>query len=378
MKDGPQKYFSIQRSSTDAFTSHHVLVCRVSKRSSALAKSRSFQSLPFKSSFTDSVSSSHPCHMPVSKWQNGHHLERARSSHSRGYQITDAGGVRPAWKRVGSPSFQVPCTSEGNVWDSVVVQLVVRGPDKQCEHGSMCSVKVGSKLQIEVSLSAAPPSLGLSLALCSLSPSSDPYNYSHTLLVVNGCPAEAGVSLAMVPPLPCTNALLTKAFGFQLAPFYNNSIQFLHCRVQLCNREASCRGRVGSRNIPECHHTEDLCTRLGAAPLFLRPELQRTVTQPLLVTISAPTRPLVLTSTESDVHGVGIAAAVGVTLSSFFVGVILTAGLWCIHGRTGDYNFLQYISILTLPCLTILCLLCSPRHSDLVRTSVGLLAMMNV
>ncbi|XP_073506995.1 transforming growth factor-beta receptor type 3-like protein [Phyllobates terribilis] len=237
---------------------------------------------------------------------------------------------------------EFPCASGDNVWDSVVVQLVVRGPDKQCEHGSMCSVKVGSKLQIQVSLSAAPPSLGLSLALCSLSPSSDPYNYSHTLLVVNGCPADEGVSLTMVPPLPCTNALLTKAFGFQLAPFYNHSIQFLHCRVQLCYREASCRGRAGSRNIPECHSTEDLCSRISAAPLFLRPELQRTVTQPLLVTISAPTRPLVLSSTghkkvpvpehqESAVHGVGIAAAVGVTLSSFFVGVILTAGLWCIH-----------------------------------------------
>ncbi|KAM4036646.1 transforming growth factor-beta receptor type 3-like protein [Anomaloglossus baeobatrachus] len=239
---------------------------------------------------------------------------------------------------------EFPCTSEDNIWDSVVVQLVVRGPDKKCEHGSMCSVKVGSKLQIEVSLSAAPPSLGLSLALCSLSPSSDPYNYSRTLLVVNGCPADAGVTLSKVPPLPCTNTLLTTTFSFQLAPFYNNSIQFLHCRVQLCYRETSCKGSAGSRNIPECHNTKDLCTRVSAAPLFLRPELQRTVTQPLLVTISAPTRPLVLSSTgqkkvhasdhqESAVHGVGVAAAVGVTLSSFFVGVILTAGLWCIHSK---------------------------------------------
>ncbi|XP_069826377.1 transforming growth factor-beta receptor type 3-like protein [Dendropsophus ebraccatus] len=240
---------------------------------------------------------------------------------------------------------EFPCTLENNVWDSAVVQLLVRGPDKQCEHGSMCSVNVGSRLQIEVSLSAAPPFLGLSLALCSLSPSSDPFNNSHTLLVVNGCPADVGVSLTMAPPLPCIRALLAKSFSFQLAPFYNNSIQFLHCRVQLCYKETSCGGRAGSRNIPECHNTEDLCTGISAAPLFLRPELQRTVTQPLLVTISAPTRPLVQSSTgrkkspvsehqESAAHGVGIAAAVGITLSSFFIGVVLTAGLWCIHSKT--------------------------------------------
>ncbi|XP_056426746.1 transforming growth factor-beta receptor type 3-like protein isoform X2 [Hyla sarda] len=238
---------------------------------------------------------------------------------------------------------EFPCASENNIWDSAVVQLLVRGPEKNCEHGNMCSVKVGSKLHIEVSLSTAPPSLGLSLALCSLSPFSDPFNFSHTLLVVNGCPADLGVSLTMAPPLPCTKALLMKSFSFQLAPFYNSSIQFLHCRVQLCNKETSCS--AGSRNIPECHNTEDLCPRLSAAPLFLGPELQRTVTQPLLVTISAPTRPPlqpktghkklpVAESQESAVHGVGVAAAFGVTISSFFFGVMLIAGLWCIHSKT--------------------------------------------
>ncbi|KAM3926824.1 transforming growth factor-beta receptor type 3-like protein [Leptodactylus fuscus] len=246
-----------------------------------------------------------------------------------------------------------PCTLENNLLDSVVVQLLVRSPDKQCEHGSMCSVKVGSKLQVEVSLSAAPPPLGLSLALCSLSPSSDPFNYSHTLLIVNGCPADVGVSLTMVPPLLCHKDLLTKTFSFQLAPFYNNSIQFLHCRVQLCYEETSCSVGAGSRTIPVCQETQEHCTHIHAAPLFLRPELQRTVTQPLLVTISAPSRPLVRASTgrnrlpvsqpqELAIPRVGIAGAVGVTVSSFFVGVILTAGLWCIHGRTGDYGLLCF------------------------------------
>lgn len=117
----------------------------------------------------------------------------------------------------------------------------------------------------QVSLSTAPPSLGLSLALCSLSPSSDPFNYSHTLLVVNGCPADVGVSLMMAPPLPCTKALLTKAFSFQLAPFYNNSIQFLHCRVQLCYKETSCSGGGGSKNIPE---VSVLCSSFPCPLLF--------------------------------------------------------------------------------------------------------------
>ncbi|XP_072005209.1 transforming growth factor-beta receptor type 3-like protein [Engystomops pustulosus] len=240
---------------------------------------------------------------------------------------------------------EIPCPSEDNLLDSVAVQLLVRGPERPCEHGSMCSVKVGSKLHVEVSLSAAPPSIGLSLALCSLSPSSDPFDYSHTLLVVNGCPADVGVSLTLAPPLVCTKTLMTKTFDFQLAPFYNSSIQFLHCRVQLCSRKTSCDVSGSPRNIPECDNTEELCTRMSAAPLFLRPELQRIVTQPLVVTISAPTRPVWRSGTgvkklpvfqhqEPTVHGVGIAGAVGVTVSSFFIGMILTAGLWCIHSKT--------------------------------------------
>ncbi|XP_063786323.1 transforming growth factor-beta receptor type 3-like protein isoform X2 [Pseudophryne corroboree] len=246
-----------------------------------------------------------------------------------------------------------PCTShplpERSHMDSARVQFLVRGPDKLCEGGSMCSVKVGSRVQAEVSLSAALPILGLSLAQCSLSPSSDPFNNFHIPLLVDDCPVAVGVSLTLVPPKPCTKALPMKSFSFQLGPFYNNSIQFLHCRVQFCSKETLCSS-TETMAIPECRIPNDHCDQLTAPPLFLNPELQRTVTQPLLVTISGPSRPLLHPSTghkkpspparrEYGVQGVGVVAVVGVTLCSFFIGSLLTAGLWCIHIKTSpDYQ----------------------------------------
>ncbi|XP_075061943.1 transforming growth factor-beta receptor type 3-like protein [Mixophyes fleayi] len=210
----------------------------------------------------------------------------------------------PYNKQLKGPEY--PCTShmvsERSLMDSAIVQFLVRGPDKRCEGGRMCSMKVGSRVQAEVSLSAAPPALGLYLPLCTLSPSSDPFNYSHIPLLVDDCPAAVGVALTLVPPKPCTKVLPTKSFSFQLGPFYNNSIQFLHCRVQLCLKETLCSTSTETKTFPECQVPNDPCNHFTAPPLFLRPEFHRTVTQPLLVTITGPTRPLLHPSTGEYPH----------------------------------------------------------------------------
>ncbi|XP_068130651.1 transforming growth factor-beta receptor type 3-like protein [Hyperolius riggenbachi] len=236
--------------------------------------------------------------------------------------------------------------SEGGLMDSTVVQLLVRGPEKQqCEHGTMCSMKVESRIQAEVFLSAAPASLGLSLALCSLSASSNPFSQSHVPLLVNDCPAAAGVSLLSVPPKPCIKTPPTKSFSFQLGPFFNNSIQFLHCRVELCLQEKQCISSAELPQIPKCRAPGVSCSPLSTPSSFLKPVFQRTVTQPLLVTISAPSRPPLPSISEQKkfplpprqeypVQGVGTVAVVVVTLCSFFLGVMLTVGLWCIHNKT--------------------------------------------
>lgn len=229
--------------------------------------------------------------------------------------------------------------------DSAAVQLLVRGPDKQCEHGGICSMKVGSQVQAEVSLSAAPPSLGLSLTLCSLSASSNPFNQSHIPLLVNDCPYSAGVTFTLVTPKPCIKTPPRKSFSFQLDHFYNSSIQFLHCRVELCLQGTQCDTSTGVTKLPQCRIPGVPCTLFSASPSFLKPVFHRTVTQPLLVTISASSRnPLqslpgykrspLSTGREYSVQEVGVVAVIGVTLCSFFLGMMLTIGLWCIHKKT--------------------------------------------
>nr|DBA30105.1 TPA: hypothetical protein GDO54_006129 [Pyxicephalus adspersus] len=150
---------------------------------------------------------------------------------------------------------EFPCTSaemfRRGLMDSPVVHLLVRGPDKKCEHGGICSMKVGSRVQAEVSLSDAPSSLGLSLALCSLSASSNPFNLSHIPLLVNDCPLAAGVSITLVPPKPCIKTPPMKSFSFQLDPVYNSSVQFLHCRVDVCLQGAQCGTSTGVIKLPK-------------------------------------------------------------------------------------------------------------------------------
>lgn len=40
--------------------------------------------------------------------------------------------------------------------------------------------------------------------------------------------------------------------------------------------------------------------------------------------------------TEYSVQEVGVVAVIGVSLCSFFLGIMLTIGLWCIHKKTGE------------------------------------------
>ncbi|MEE6526213.1 hypothetical protein FKM82_026699, partial [Ascaphus truei] len=229
----------------------------------------------------------------------------------------------------------------------------VRGPEVQCERGGVCSVSAWSRVQAEVSLSPAPPSLGLSLLLCFLSPSSDPLTSSHIPLLVGGCPAAVGVTLPLAPPPPCSLTSPTRSFSFQLRPFYNHSIQFLHCRLELCARDTLlCRG-LRSPEVtatPKCPPQDDPCTGLSPHPSVPRMLFLRTVTQPLIVTIPAHSdspihpsaghrkspRPLPPppVRTERRTQGVGVVAAVGVTLCAFVIGVLLMAGLWFIQSKT--------------------------------------------
>ncbi|XP_041443119.1 transforming growth factor-beta receptor type 3-like protein isoform X2 [Xenopus laevis] len=238
-----------------------------------------------------------------------------------------------------------PCKSRLGLEHSLrasVAKMQVRGPAVHCERGGVCSVTMGSRVQVEVSLASAPPYLGLFLSLCALSPSSDPFNHSQQPLLANGCPLKPDVSLFLTPPTPCYTP--AKNFSFRLGPFYNHSIQFLHCHVAFCVQDPSlCRD--GGTNIPKCPIPDGTCSSISPPLLKTMAHYVRTVTQPLIVTIPVASNSLLQpraghktaplpTHAEPGVQGVSIAAAVGVTLCSFVIGVMLTAGLWLIHSKT--------------------------------------------
>ncbi|KAM4747781.1 transforming growth factor-beta receptor type 3-like protein [Rhinophrynus dorsalis] len=250
------------------------------------------------------------------------------------------------------PPCKSPVHLDRSLKATTVAQLQVHGPAVHCESGGVCSVSMGSRVQVEVSLPSAPPYLGLSLSLCALSPSSDPFNSSQLPLLVGGCPVSVGVSLSLVPHPPCSMPM--KNFSFHLGPYYNNSIQFLHCRVDLCMQDPQlCRGMksLGSMNIPKCPILDDPCKSFSHPSPEQKTLYLRTVTQPLIVNIPAPSIPFLKfsaahktahksplpplsTCTEERVQGIGVAAVVGVTLCSFFIGILLMAGLWFIHRKT--------------------------------------------
>ncbi|KAG8441253.1 hypothetical protein GDO86_006840, partial [Hymenochirus boettgeri] len=250
-----------------------------------------------------------------------------------------------------SQERESPCTSlaglERSFRDSTVAKIQVHGHGIHCERGGLCIVSIGNRIQAEVSLSPAPSYLGFFLSLCSLSPSSDPFNQSSIPLLVNGCPAAKNVSLPLAPPAQCTPRM--KNFTFRLGPFYNHSIQFLHCHVVLCTRESVlCHDMDTERgpNLPKCPISDGPCT--SSSPLATKTEAPytRTVTQPLIVTIPVASHPLVpprdgkrstwiLLEKGQQTQGVSLEAVIGITLCSFVIGVTLTAGLWFIHSKTG-------------------------------------------
>ncbi|XP_063302397.1 transforming growth factor-beta receptor type 3-like protein [Pelobates fuscus] len=248
-----------------------------------------------------------------------------------------------------------PCITHGALERALraAVRLQVRGPEVQCERGGVCSVSVGSRVQVEVSLSSSSPSLGISLSQCSLSPSSDPFNNSHLPLLVGGCPVEVGVTLQLNPSLPCSKDVPVRSFSFLLGPFYNNSIQFLHCRVGVCLLETFCRGmkRVGSSALPKCSIPHNSCASITPSSSFAKSLFLRTVTQPLIVTIPSPYSvfyPNIVprksfrsphpTPAEQRGQGIGMEAVAGVTLCSFVIGVMLSAGLWYIQSKTAPVS----------------------------------------
>ncbi|XP_016427988.1 transforming growth factor beta receptor type 3-like [Sinocyclocheilus rhinocerous] len=134
-------------------------------------------------------------------------------------------------------------------------------------------------------------------------------------------------------------------FSFILRPVFNNSIQFLHCRLRLC---ASVKGPSGAATR--------ICTDGPQIPALTHTTASqqceyRNLSRPVLVTYSAgflappagklSQKPAEI-SKQTPAHSETYESAVLVVVfSAFVMGLCLMGALWCIYSHTGRRDMTQ-------------------------------------
>ncbi|XP_030401216.1 transforming growth factor beta receptor type 3-like isoform X4 [Gopherus evgoodei] len=223
--------------------------------------------------------------------------------------------------------------------------------------------------QNSAALAAFDPRLSFSIRLCFLSPSSSSSLDSPYTLVRGGCPAHPDVSLhpphkgAAGPALPPGSQELQR-LSFLLRPLYNDSIQFLHCRLALCTQEPQGQAGAYGGALPKCGPQARACpsSHVGEPGSG---RFQHTFTKPIIVTVGRLARatkptpgtdpfpvPFPLAGRRGKAlkeapwpeqgetppaplpQGLELPTVVGIVFSAFIIGVSLTGGLWLIHSRT--------------------------------------------
>ncbi|XP_050781789.1 transforming growth factor beta receptor type 3-like isoform X4 [Gopherus flavomarginatus] len=223
--------------------------------------------------------------------------------------------------------------------------------------------------QNAAALAAFDPRLSFSIRLCFLSPSSSSSLDSPYTLVRGGCPAHPDVSLhpphkgAAGPALPPGSQELQR-LSFLLRPLYNDSIQFLHCRLALCTQEPQGQAGAYGGALPKCGPQARACpsSHVGEPGSG---RFQHTFTKPIIVTVGRLARatkptpgtdpfpvPFPLAGRRGKAlkeapqpeqgetppaplpQGLELPTVVGIVFSAFIIGVSLTGGLWLIHSRT--------------------------------------------
>ncbi|XP_056305890.1 transforming growth factor beta receptor type 3 [Danio aesculapii] len=139
-------------------------------------------------------------------------------------------------------------------------------------------------------------------------------------------------------------------FSFVLRPVFNNSIQFLHCRLRVCDADEGPAGAAkhtcaDGRPIPALTHirASQKCK-------------DRNLSRPVLVTYPAgflapPAGKLAQTPAEMSEQAPSPTGAVEgsvllVVFAAFLMGLSLMGALWCIYTHTGRHDLTQRISVI--------------------------------
>uniref|UniRef100_A0A8C3FVS0 Transforming growth factor beta receptor 3 like n=1 Tax=Chrysemys picta bellii TaxID=8478 RepID=A0A8C3FVS0_CHRPI len=251
-----------------------------------------------------------------------------------------------------SPALSQPSRSAEPIPDlpfhlgRVLLSLEVYSSEAFAKAQGPCTVSANSRVFVEVTAGEAPSSpmaLGSSsplphIRLCFLSPSSSSSLDSPYILVRGGCPAHPDVSLHP-PHMGAAGRALSPSsqelqrLSFLLRPLYNDSIQFLHCRLALCTQEPQGQAGAYGGALPKvCTTLPDDTGRIKSgllgSPHPHRHWLCICSWGWLWGSLSPfPTAPLP--------QGLELPTVVGIVFSAFVIGISLTGGLWLIHSRTG-------------------------------------------
>uniref|UniRef100_A0A452INQ2 ZP domain-containing protein n=1 Tax=Gopherus agassizii TaxID=38772 RepID=A0A452INQ2_9SAUR len=274
-----------------------------------------------------------------------------------------------------SPALSEPSHSAEPIPDlpvhlgRVLLSLEVYSSEAFTKAQGPCTVLANSRVFVEAALAAFDPLLSFSIRLCFLSPSSSSSLDSPYTLVRGGCPAHPDVSLhpphkgAAGPALPPGSQELQR-LSFLLRPLYNDSIQFLHCRLALCTQEPQGQAGAYGGALPKCGPQARACpsSHVGEPGSG---RFQHTFTKPIIVTVGRLARatkptpgtdpfpvPFPLAGRRGKAlkeapwpeqgetppaplpQGLELPTVVGIVFSAFIIGVSLTGGLWLIHSRT--------------------------------------------
>ncbi|XP_058863001.1 transforming growth factor beta receptor type 3-like isoform X1 [Acipenser ruthenus] len=258
-----------------------------------------------------------------------------------------------------------------------------------------CIISANSRVFVEVVVLWSEPGLGLGVQSCFLSPLSDPEGGPGWTVIAGECPQDDSVTFysegaggkrsspawegagrssffnqghsggqtfytAERAPEGRGGTRDRRLFSFVLRPQYNNSVQFLHCKLTLCERGGAPPSH--GAGMPRCVSLDEACTG-SIAPLSdssLWGQFGRTLSKPILVTqegeLPALGLPRIAAHSAGNIMGkpragslsvpwaspsaayvdAGLDArvVVGITFTAFLIGVCLTAALWCIYSRT--------------------------------------------
>ncbi|XP_028678450.1 transforming growth factor beta receptor type 3-like isoform X1 [Erpetoichthys calabaricus] len=215
-----------------------------------------------------------------------------------------------------------------------------------------CVTAVNSRLFVEASMLWGEPGLGLRMQSCFVSPLSHPEGTPRWPVISGTCPLDESVSFYDEEHQEERWERQDRVrFSFILRPRFNNSVQFLHCRMSMCGVGVDGTVLRHGAHLPPCVSLDDVCTGHTTPPSgeALSGPFGRTLSKPIVVTIEGGTtqsyeKRTGMLGTKPSANsplsasyllaGLETPVVVGIASAAFVIGVCLTGALWCISSRT--------------------------------------------